>query len=85
MQKQMALQLAYATLHARIAPTQYLIYLKKTQMALQLAYATLHARIAPTYESCSTKGFFHGRTEVRERVRERTEESARAQANERTK
>ena len=34
------------------------------QMALQLAYFRLHGRIAPTYESCSTKAFFHGRTEV---------------------
>ena len=30
----------------------------------QLAYVRLHGRVAPTYESCSTKAFFHGRTEV---------------------
>ena len=26
--------------------------------------ASLHGRVVPTYESCSTKNYFHGRTEV---------------------
>mmetsp|Transcript_29710 Transcript_29710/g.95051 ORF Transcript_29710/g.95051 Transcript_29710/m.95051 type:complete len:290 (-) Transcript_29710:85-954(-) len=34
------------------------------QMAIQIAYHRLHGRAVPTYESCSTKGYFHGRTEV---------------------
>uniref|UniRef100_A0A0C3TEV1 Choline/carnitine acyltransferase domain-containing protein n=1 Tax=Guillardia theta (strain CCMP2712) TaxID=905079 RepID=A0A0C3TEV1_GUITC len=34
------------------------------QMAIQIAYHRLHGRAVPTYESCSTKGYFHGRTEM---------------------
>jgi hypothetical protein len=34
------------------------------QMAFQLAFHRAHGKIAPTYESCSTRGFLHGRTET---------------------
>lgn len=34
------------------------------QMALQAAYFKLYGKLGPTYESCATRSFFHGRTEV---------------------
>eukprot|EP00667_Euglena_gracilis_P004438 EG_transcript_4462 len=34
------------------------------QVAFQFAHQRLHGFMAPTYESCSTRGFFHGRTET---------------------
>jgi hypothetical protein len=34
------------------------------QMAFQLAFFRENQRMAPTYESCSTRAFFHGRTET---------------------
>lgn len=34
------------------------------QMALQLAFVRAHGTVAATYESCSTRGFLHGRTET---------------------
>ncbi|KAF1330183.1 Choline/carnitine o-acyltransferase, partial [Globisporangium splendens] len=34
------------------------------QMALQLAFVRAHGKVAATYESCSTRGFLHGRTET---------------------
>lgn len=34
------------------------------QMALQLAYFRIHGSPCPTYESASTRGFLHGRTET---------------------
>lgn len=34
------------------------------QMAFQLSFFRLHKSFAPTYESCSTRKFLHGRTEV---------------------
>jgi carnitine O-acetyltransferase len=34
------------------------------QMAFQLAYHRLHKEFAPVYESCSTRQYLHGRTEV---------------------
>jgi carnitine O-acetyltransferase len=34
------------------------------QMAFQLAYHRLHKKFAPVYESCSTRQYLHGRTEV---------------------
>jgi hypothetical protein len=34
------------------------------QMAFQLAYHRLHKAFAPVYESCSTRMYLHGRTEV---------------------
>ncbi|RHY19520.1 hypothetical protein DYB36_007385 [Aphanomyces astaci] len=44
------------------------------QMALQLAFFNQHHRLPPTYESCSTRGFFHGRTET---IRSATSEALR--------
>lgn len=34
------------------------------QMAFQLAFKRLHGTMPSTYESCTTRGFHHGRTEV---------------------
>ena len=34
------------------------------QMAFHLAFRRLHGMMPSTYESCSTRAFFHGRTEV---------------------
>lgn len=34
------------------------------QLALQLAYYRMHGHLVGTYESCSTRSFLHGRTEV---------------------
>ena len=34
------------------------------QMAFQMSYFKLHDKLGPTYESCSTRGFFRGRTET---------------------
>lgn len=34
------------------------------QIAFHMAYYNVHQHIAPTYESCSTRSFFHGRTET---------------------
>jgi hypothetical protein len=34
------------------------------QLAMQFAHFRLHGSVAPTYESCSTRSFFHGRTET---------------------
>ncbi|OQR99897.1 choline/Carnitine O-acyltransferase [Achlya hypogyna] len=44
------------------------------QMAYQLAYFREHGRVPPTYESCSTRAFFHGRTET---IRSATNEALR--------
>ncbi|RHY33667.1 hypothetical protein DYB32_002017 [Aphanomyces invadans] len=44
------------------------------QMALQLAFFKQNNRLPPTYESCSTRGFFHGRTET---IRSATSEALR--------
>ncbi|EQC42599.1 hypothetical protein SDRG_00328 [Saprolegnia diclina VS20] len=44
------------------------------QMAYQLAYFRQHGHVAPTYESCSTRAFFHGRTET---IRSATSEAQR--------
>ncbi|KAF0697627.1 Aste57867_11717 [Aphanomyces stellatus] len=44
------------------------------QMALQLAFFRENQRLPPTYESCSTRGFFHGRTET---IRSATSEALR--------
>ncbi|KAG9413958.1 hypothetical protein AC1031_013160 [Aphanomyces cochlioides] len=44
------------------------------QMALQLAFFRQNQRLPPTYESCSTRGFFHGRTET---IRSATSEALR--------
>ena len=33
-------------------------------MAFQMSYFQLHNTLGPTYESCSTRGFFRGRTET---------------------
>ncbi|OQR89993.1 choline/Carnitine O-acyltransferase [Thraustotheca clavata] len=44
------------------------------QMAYQLAYYREHGRVPPTYESCSTRAFFHGRTET---IRSATNEALR--------
>lgn len=35
-----------------------------TQMCMQLAYYQLHNKPAPTYETATTRGFYHGRTET---------------------
>ncbi|CAM9942210.1 unnamed protein product, partial [Ascophyllum nodosum] len=43
------------------------------QMAFHLAFRRLHGMMPSTYESCSTRAFFHGRTEV---IRTCTSESA---------
>jgi len=34
------------------------------QMAFQASFVKMHGHSAPTYESCSTRGFFRGRTET---------------------
>ena len=34
------------------------------QIAFQLSYMKLHGYPAPVYESCSTRGYFRGRTET---------------------
>ena len=34
------------------------------QIAFQTSFVKLHGKSAPTYESCSTRGFFRGRTET---------------------
>lgn len=34
------------------------------QMAMQAAYYKLYGKLGATYESCATRSFFHGRTEV---------------------
>ena len=43
------------------------------QMAFALAFYRMHAAVAPVYESCSTRGFLHGRTET---IRVATPEAA---------
>lgn len=43
---------------AGVSPDGYI------QMAFQLAYHRLHNKFSPVYESCSTRQYLHGRTEV---------------------
>ena len=43
--------------------------------------ASLHGRVVPTYESCSTKNYFHGRTEVIRSAHQAGADYCRAAAN----
>jgi carnitine O-acetyltransferase len=48
----------YAELSAQVSPDSFI------QQALQLAWYKDQGYVSPTYESASTRGFLHGRTET---------------------